>query len=195
MDTKVAHASPDRPDPDSEHNLPFQLILVSWRPWGSYAWGPHWSLQTQNLASDHGNGIAWRLSLSSHNMQKPCHLRLLARATCISITTCSEVLPWSTAPVTRNCGEGDGPTIAFWAGRSHKKSLIPRIWDQYCALFATPAFLTFLKRFSSFVNMGGFARAPEDRPTPPEVYNWRVYMAALVISMGVLAYGYGVSKT
>lgn len=58
--------------------------------------------------------------------------------------------------------------------------------------------------------MGGFARAPEDRPTPPEVvsiqhghdhgwylclpfeqYNWRVYMAALVISMGVLAYGYG----
>ncbi|KAH7069413.1 MFS quinate transporter-like protein QutD [Paraphoma chrysanthemicola] len=38
--------------------------------------------------------------------------------------------------------------------------------------------------------MGGFARAPEDRPTPPEVYNWRVYMAALVISMGVLAYGY-----
>ncbi|KAL1793187.1 hypothetical protein ACET3X_008169 [Alternaria dauci] len=38
--------------------------------------------------------------------------------------------------------------------------------------------------------MGGFARAPEDRPTPSEVYNWRVYMAALVISMGVLAYGY-----
>ncbi|KAF7136977.1 hypothetical protein CNMCM5793_006681 [Aspergillus hiratsukae] len=38
--------------------------------------------------------------------------------------------------------------------------------------------------------MAGFARAKEDRPTPPEVYNWRVYLAALVISMGVLAYGY-----
>ncbi|KAF2113146.1 MFS quinate transporter-like protein QutD [Lophiotrema nucula] len=38
--------------------------------------------------------------------------------------------------------------------------------------------------------MGGFARAREDRPTPPEVYNWRVYAASLVISMGVLTYGY-----
>ncbi|RDL33016.1 Uncharacterized protein BP5553_08455 [Venustampulla echinocandica] len=38
--------------------------------------------------------------------------------------------------------------------------------------------------------MTGFSRAKEDRPTPPEVYNWRVYMASLVVSMGVLAYGY-----
>ncbi|KAK2778765.1 hypothetical protein FQN52_002680 [Onygenales sp. PD_12] len=38
--------------------------------------------------------------------------------------------------------------------------------------------------------MTGFSRAPEDRPTPPEVYNWKVYTASLVISMGVLAYGY-----
>ncbi|KAF2475048.1 MFS quinate transporter-like protein QutD [Lindgomyces ingoldianus] len=38
--------------------------------------------------------------------------------------------------------------------------------------------------------MTGFSRAKEDRPTPPEVYNWRVYAASLVISMGVLAYGY-----
>ncbi|OAG08073.1 MFS quinate transporter-like protein QutD [Paraphaeosphaeria sporulosa] len=38
--------------------------------------------------------------------------------------------------------------------------------------------------------MTGFARAKEDRPTPPEVYNWRVYAMALVISMGVLTYGY-----
>lgn len=38
--------------------------------------------------------------------------------------------------------------------------------------------------------MTGFGRAKEDRPTPPEVYNWRVYTVALVISMGVLAYGY-----
>ncbi|KAF2645798.1 general substrate transporter [Massarina eburnea CBS 473.64] len=38
--------------------------------------------------------------------------------------------------------------------------------------------------------MTGFSRAKEDRPTPPEVYNWRVYTSALVISMGVLAYGY-----
>lgn len=38
--------------------------------------------------------------------------------------------------------------------------------------------------------MTGFARAKEDRPTPAEVYNWRVYVSSLVISMGVLAYGY-----
>lgn len=38
--------------------------------------------------------------------------------------------------------------------------------------------------------MTGFARAPEDRPTPPEVYNWKVYASALIISMGVMAYGY-----
>ncbi|KAF2154480.1 general substrate transporter [Myriangium duriaei CBS 260.36] len=38
--------------------------------------------------------------------------------------------------------------------------------------------------------MTGFSRAKEDRPTPAEVYNWRVYAASLVISMGVLAYGY-----
>ncbi|KAF1993772.1 general substrate transporter [Amniculicola lignicola CBS 123094] len=38
--------------------------------------------------------------------------------------------------------------------------------------------------------MTGFARAKEDRPTPSEVYNWRVYVSSLVISMGVLAYGY-----
>lgn len=39
-------------------------------------------------------------------------------------------------------------------------------------------------------NMTGFARAPEDRPTPQEVYNWKVYVSALIISMGVMAYGY-----
>jgi hypothetical protein len=38
--------------------------------------------------------------------------------------------------------------------------------------------------------MTGFARAPEDRPTPPDVYNWKVYASALIISMGVMAYGY-----
>lgn len=38
--------------------------------------------------------------------------------------------------------------------------------------------------------MTGFARAKEDRPTPPEVYNWRVYASALIVSMGVMAYGY-----
>ena len=38
--------------------------------------------------------------------------------------------------------------------------------------------------------MTGFARAPEDRPTPQEVYNWKVYVSALIISMGVMAYGY-----
>ena len=36
----------------------------------------------------------------------------------------------------------------------------------------------------------GFQRAKEDRPTPPEVYNWRVYVFAIIVSFGVLAYGY-----
>ncbi|GAB7358845.1 hypothetical protein MBLNU230_g4068t1 [Neophaeotheca triangularis] len=36
----------------------------------------------------------------------------------------------------------------------------------------------------------GFQRAKEDRPTPPEVYNWKVYAASLIISLGVMAYGY-----
>lgn len=33
--------------------------------------------------------------------------------------------------------------------------------------------------------MGGF-RAVEDRPTPKEVYNWRLYLEAAVISFGSL---------
>lgn len=35
--------------------------------------------------------------------------------------------------------------------------------------------------------MGGF-RAVEDRPTPKEVYNWRLYLEASVISFGSLLY-------
>lgn len=35
--------------------------------------------------------------------------------------------------------------------------------------------------------MGGF-RAVEDRPTPKEVYNWRLYLEAAVISFGSLLY-------
>jgi hypothetical protein len=35
--------------------------------------------------------------------------------------------------------------------------------------------------------MGGF-RAVEDRPTPKEVYNWRLYFEASVIAMGSLLY-------
>lgn len=38
--------------------------------------------------------------------------------------------------------------------------------------------------------MTGWSRAREDRPTPPEVYNIRVYIAACIISLGVLTYGY-----
>lgn len=37
--------------------------------------------------------------------------------------------------------------------------------------------------------MGGFTRV-EDRPTPKEVYNWRVYMLALACGFGALAFGY-----
>ncbi|KAK0306621.1 hypothetical protein LTR54_009275 [Friedmanniomyces endolithicus] len=38
--------------------------------------------------------------------------------------------------------------------------------------------------------MTGFQRAKEDRPTPPQVYNWRVYMSSLIVATGVMAYGY-----
>jgi hypothetical protein len=37
--------------------------------------------------------------------------------------------------------------------------------------------------------MGGF-RAVEDRPTPKEVYNWRLYLEATVIATGSLLFGY-----
>ncbi|RKL16592.1 Quinate permease [Fusarium oxysporum] len=37
--------------------------------------------------------------------------------------------------------------------------------------------------------MGGF-RAVEDRPTPKEVYNWRLYTEAAVIATGSLLFGY-----
>ncbi|GAM39512.1 hexose transport-related protein [Talaromyces pinophilus] len=37
--------------------------------------------------------------------------------------------------------------------------------------------------------MGGF-RAVEDRPTPKEVYNWRLYSEAIIIAFGSLLFGY-----
>ncbi|KAF3389162.1 Quinate permease [Penicillium rolfsii] len=37
--------------------------------------------------------------------------------------------------------------------------------------------------------MGGF-RAVEDRPTPKEVYNWRLYSEAVIIATGSLLFGY-----
>lgn len=43
---------------------------------------------------------------------------------------------------------------------------------------------------STTVIMTGWSRAKEDRPTPPEVYNWRVYASALIVALGVMAYGY-----
>lgn len=36
----------------------------------------------------------------------------------------------------------------------------------------------------------GFQRAKEDRPTPREVYNLKIYAFAIIVSFGVLAYGY-----
>jgi hypothetical protein len=39
------------------------------------------------------------------------------------------------------------------------------------------------------ITMGGF-RAVEDRPTPKEVYNWRLYLEASVIATGSLLFGY-----
>lgn len=35
--------------------------------------------------------------------------------------------------------------------------------------------------------MGGF-RAVEDRPTPKEVYNWRLYTESFIIAMGSLLF-------
>jgi MFS family permease len=37
--------------------------------------------------------------------------------------------------------------------------------------------------------MGGFKKI-EDRPTPKEVYNWRVYMLAIICGCGALTFGY-----
>ncbi|KAI5865417.1 general substrate transporter [Durotheca rogersii] len=37
--------------------------------------------------------------------------------------------------------------------------------------------------------MGGF-RAIEDRPTPKEVYNWRLYTECMIIALGSLLFGY-----
>ncbi|KAL5393488.1 hypothetical protein DPSP01_000304 [Paraphaeosphaeria sporulosa] len=37
--------------------------------------------------------------------------------------------------------------------------------------------------------MGGF-RAVEDRPTPKEVYNWRLYTEAAIIATGSMLFGY-----
>jgi hypothetical protein len=37
--------------------------------------------------------------------------------------------------------------------------------------------------------MGGFSRV-EDRPTPKEVYNLRVYLLAITCGFGALAFGY-----
>lgn len=31
----------------------------------------------------------------------------------------------------------------------------------------------------------GFGRAKEDRPTPPEVYNWRIYAIAFSATIGM----------
>ncbi|CAK7206918.1 hypothetical protein SEUCBS139899_009725 [Sporothrix eucalyptigena] len=38
-----------------------------------------------------------------------------------------------------------------------------------------------------------FARAKEDRPTPPQVYNWKMYTCAVFIAMNILAFGYETS--
>jgi hypothetical protein len=37
--------------------------------------------------------------------------------------------------------------------------------------------------------MGGL-RAVEDRPTPKEVYNWRLYLEAAIIATGSFLFGY-----
>jgi MFS family permease len=36
----------------------------------------------------------------------------------------------------------------------------------------------------------GFSRAAEDRPTPPEVYNYRIYVLALLACLGSWMFGY-----
>ncbi|KAF2230988.1 general substrate transporter [Viridothelium virens] len=38
--------------------------------------------------------------------------------------------------------------------------------------------------------MTSFTRAKEDRPTPKEIYNWKVYAFALILALGTFAYGY-----
>jgi len=36
----------------------------------------------------------------------------------------------------------------------------------------------------------GFTRAPEGRPTPPEVYNYRIYLLAFLACLGSWMFGY-----
>ncbi|CAG9990358.1 unnamed protein product [Clonostachys byssicola] len=38
--------------------------------------------------------------------------------------------------------------------------------------------------------MGGFLKVVEDRPTPPAVYNWRIYSCSLLASFAAIAIGY-----
>jgi MFS family permease len=38
----------------------------------------------------------------------------------------------------------------------------------------------------------GFARTTEDRPTPPEVYGWRIYALTLLTCLGSWMFGYNV---
>ncbi|KAI5777574.1 general substrate transporter [Geopyxis carbonaria] len=37
-----------------------------------------------------------------------------------------------------------------------------------------------------------FGRAPEDRPTPPQVYNWRIYLMAVLTCTGAMIMGYSI---
>jgi hypothetical protein len=36
----------------------------------------------------------------------------------------------------------------------------------------------------------GFSRAPEDRPTPPEIYNYRIYVLTFLSCLGSWMFGY-----
>lgn len=40
----------------------------------------------------------------------------------------------------------------------------------------------------------GLTRAPEDRPTPPEVYNIRVYLLAIICCLGSWVFGFPVGS-
>lgn len=36
----------------------------------------------------------------------------------------------------------------------------------------------------------GFSRAAEDRPTPPEIYNYRLYVLTFIACLGSWMFGY-----
>jgi hypothetical protein len=78
------------------------------------------------------DGTTWRSNLLSRGVQILDGLRRVATTTSVISAVCSDVIPQSSAPVTRKCGVASN-TTGFRGGCLHKKDVIPQIWDQHSA--------------------------------------------------------------